>query len=76
MGITRLTFKKENMKMLIEIDCDNLQELYSHLSQMKVAVFKLMKKIKGTDELPVGFTLEDDNCYGSHYAIVKESGVI
>jgi hypothetical protein len=64
------------MKVLIEIDCDDLRELYGHLAEMKLQVFKLMKKkFKPTDELPKGFVFEDDNCYGSHYAIVKESGI-
>jgi hypothetical protein len=61
------------MKILVEIDCDDLQELYGHLSEMKASVFKLMKKrFKPTDSLPIGFVIENDNCYGSHYAIVKE----
>jgi hypothetical protein len=61
------------MKVLIEIDCDDVQELYSHLAKMKMQVFILMKKrFKKTDELPTGFVIEDDNCYGSHYAIVKD----
>lgn len=61
------------MKILIEIECEDLRELYGHLSEMKVTVYKLMrKKFKPTDGLPVGFVIENDNCYGSHYAIVKE----
>lgn len=57
------------MRILIEINCESIGELGSHLNEMFKQVKKECKKQKldaYNDEFPEGTILEDDNCYGSH----------
>ncbi len=64
------------MRVLIEIDCDTIQELTAHLTCMRDQVKKEMKKLKLNcdDEFPLGTELEDNNCYGTHeLTIVPEA---
>ena len=63
------------MKVLIEINCDSISELTSHLNEMFKQCKQLCKKSKldpFNDEFPVDTILEDDNCYGSHELKVVE----
>jgi hypothetical protein len=66
------------MKILIEIECDTAFEVVSHLKKLIEQVRQEVHR-KGMfpkDEFPLNYVFEDDNCYGSHYAIVKESSVL
>jgi hypothetical protein len=57
------------MRVLIEINCESVGELTTHLYEMVKQVKALSKKIKldpHHDELPIDTVLEDDNCYGEH----------
>ena len=63
------------MKVKIEIECDDEQEVLSHLNvirkQIKRAFRKHLKKDPEYMEHPE-FLLEDNNCYGLHSVIVTE----
>lgn len=64
------------MKVTIEIECDTIAELRSHLSVMRMNVLKETKRKKLDryhDELPKDTELRDDNCYGCHVLHVTES---
>ena len=56
------------MRVLIEINCDRIDELAAHLTCMRDQVKKEAKKLKleKDDEFPIDTELEDNNCYGTH----------
>lgn len=57
------------MRVLIEVNCETIGELTTHLHVMFKEVKAECKKQKlnpDKDEFPIDTELEDDNCYGSH----------
>jgi hypothetical protein len=56
------------MKAKIEIECETIGELTSHLYEAIRQIKKEAKKrkLEHSDEFEVSIVLEDDNCYGSH----------
>lgn len=56
------------MKVTIEIECDEDNEIAQHLDKLKKDFIKAAKANKITEN----FAVEDDNCYGSHTAIVTD----
>ena len=60
------------MQITIKIECQTVDELFSHLSSIKDQVRKECKKrnLIGEDELPDGFQVTDNNCYGTHIMAV------
>lgn len=62
------------MKITIEVECDQLGELTSHLSVLIKGIKKYVKKNKLTADADVPGDLElyDDNCYGTHELKVSE----
>lgn len=57
------------MKALIEIDCETIAELHAHLKEIQKQI-KKQTKINNADpqkdDFPVGTSIYDDNCYGTH----------
>lgn len=67
------------MRISIEIECDTIQELKSHLSVLNAQITKYVKTNKldkHHDELSSSVVIEDDNCYGCHILQVTESETI
>jgi len=57
------------MRILIEIDCDTVNEITSHLKHLREQIKKEAAKKKldiFSDEFEIGTELEDANCYGEH----------
>lgn len=58
------------MKIKIEIECDTIRELHSHIDHLKEQLIEFTNR-KGldaqSDDLSKGVILENDNCYGSHW---------
>ena len=62
------------MKIKIEIDCETISDLYSHLSELRRQIKKETKKRKLDplrDEFGSDVNLYDDNCYGTHDVYIK-----
>lgn len=62
------------MEIKIDIECDNISDLYTHLRVLREQIKKETKKLKlnpFNDEFPDGFKLEDGNCYGEHTLIIN-----
>lgn len=57
------------MKVKIEIDCSDIDEIYSHLAVIKSQIKQHLKTVD-TEKKIKTFTVEDSNCYGSHKAKV------
>ncbi len=63
------------MQVEINIECDTIAELYSHLIMLSEQVKSETKRLELShinDEFPGGgaVDLDDDNCYGSHTVTV------
>ncbi len=61
------------MRVKIEIDCDTIGALTTHLSVIRSEVKKRAREMKLNpmeDELPKS-KWQDDNCYGEHIVSVK-----
>lgn len=57
------------MNIIIDIECDTINELVEHLDTMKRQVLKQAQVNKvnpAKADFPEGTTLYDNNCYGSH----------
>lgn len=57
------------MNILIEIECDTIADLHTHLTELCKQIRKQTKVNKSDpkkDDFPVGTHFEDDNCYGTH----------
>lgn len=64
------------MNILIEIECETIADLHTHLTELCKQIRKQTKVNKSnpkTDDFPIGTQLYDDNCYGSHELNVIES---
>lgn len=64
------------MKIIIEIDCDTINEFHSHLLELARQVKKNAKKQKLNpleDEFKCedSDSLSDNNCYGTHKVTIK-----
>jgi hypothetical protein len=59
------------MKVTIEIDCSDEDEIYTHLSVIKSQIKKKIKTLD-PDAKWEPFTVEDNNCYGHHKAEVTD----
>lgn len=66
------------MKIKINIECDTINELYSHLSELKRQV-KARCKERNLNPLEDEFLpkdyigLSDNNCYGTHDVVIKSN---
>ncbi len=56
-------------RVSIEIVCETEQEILTHLSVIRAAVKKQLKK--DGDEFLKDKIFEDSNCYGEHTAIIR-----
>lgn len=57
------------MRAIMEIECESVGELTTHLYEAIKQIKKQSRKQKldpSHDEFPVDTVFEDDNCYGSH----------
>lgn len=62
------------MKITIEVQCETVHELETHLRVLRTQIKKAQRAYKlnpDTDELPPKLVLEDNNCYGWHRLLVK-----
>lgn len=63
------------MKVMIEIDCETINQLHNHLSVLKKQIRSRAKALV-LDHTKEGFPAEtqfyDDNCYGTHHAEIVE----
>ena len=65
------------MKVKIEIDCSDVEEIYAHLNVIKTQIKKKVKKLwkQEPDKKWKPFIVEDNNCYGYHKAkIIDDLG--
>lgn len=66
------------MIVRIDIDCDNISELYQHLGVLRKQIKKETKRLN-LDPLEDEFShesedhLKDNNCYGVHQVIIEEN---
>lgn len=60
------------MKVSIEIDCSDTDEIFSHLTVIRRQLRKAITYLEEAkpDEQWEPFTVDDENCYGSHTATV------
>lgn len=56
------------MKVTIEIECDEDNEIAQHLDKLRKDFIKAIKK----GQIAEGFTLVDNNCYGNHSVEVTD----
>jgi hypothetical protein len=71
------TRKNKTMNVLIEIECETIADLHTHLKELQKQIRKQAKVNKANpqkDDFPAGTQLEDDNCYGYHTLDVYEQG--
>lgn len=62
------------MKVKIEIECDDIQDLKMHLSVIRGQILNRAKKFQTDDYVPESImNFEESNCYGSHE--VKFTGI-
>lgn len=64
-----------NMKVMIEIDCETISELHTHLNVLKKQIRQRCKKEKlnpQKDEFPNNTYFSDCNCYGEQYTHIYE----
>jgi hypothetical protein len=64
------------MNVLIEIECETIVDLHTHLQALQKQIRKQCRVNKSNpkeDEFPVGTQLEGDNCYGYHTMDVIET---
>lgn len=56
------------MKVNIEIDCSDVEEIFTHLSVIRQQLRKKFKTMwkEHPDKQWEPFTVEDNNCYGVH----------
>lgn len=63
------------MKLIIEIDCETINQLHNHLTVLKKQIRSRAKQLK-LDHQKEAFQVKtefyDDNCYGMHMATVIE----
>lgn len=63
------------MNILIEIECETIADLHTHLTVLCKQIRKQAKINKAdpkVDDFAVGTQLYDDNCYGTHELNVIE----
>ena len=63
------------MKVYIEIDCTDEDEIYAHLTVARKQIKKGFKdywKKYPEGEAPVAMEVSDNNCYGMHTVVVEE----
>jgi hypothetical protein len=56
------------MKLQIEIDCETVEEMFTHISVIRDQLKRRMKGWDKYDEPREAVTVEDNNCYGCHEA--------
>lgn len=62
------------MKVKIEIECDDIQDLKMHLSVIRGQILNRAKKLATDEEVESSImNFEESNCYGSHE--VKFTGI-
>jgi hypothetical protein len=64
------------MNILIEIECETIADLHTHLKVLQEQIKKQAKVNKASpqkDDFPIGTSLYDDNCYGTHKMDVIET---
>lgn len=63
------------MNVLIEIECETITDLHKHLEVLQGQIKKQVKVSKQDpqkEDFPIGTSLYDDNCYGTHKMDVIE----
>ena len=62
------------MKVQIEIECSDVDEIFAHLTVIRQQLRKEFKKLQKEqpDEQWEPFEVEDNNCYGYHCASVVD----
>ena len=63
------------MNIMIEIECDTLTDLPKHLEVLQEQIKKQVQVSRHDpqkEEFPIGTSLSDDNCYGTHKMDVIE----
>jgi hypothetical protein len=61
------------MKAAINIECETIGELTSHLYEIIRQIKKgaKVRMLNASDEFPKKISFTDDNCYGEHYVTIK-----
>ncbi len=63
------------MNILIEIECETIADLHTHLKVLQGQIRKqatINKQDPQKDDFAIGTSLYDDNCYGAHQMDVIE----
>lgn len=61
------------MEITIKIDCNDVEDIFTHLSIIRQQLRAKFKKIDLDVDLFKTFKVEDNNCYGYHSVIVKDT---
>jgi hypothetical protein len=63
------------MNILIEIECETIADLHTHLKVLQEQIIKqteVNRQDPQKDDFAIGTSLYDDNCYGTHKMDVIE----
>lgn len=66
------------MEITIKIECETINEFYTHLTELQRQIKKKTKREKlnpFNDEFTNGNRLSDDNCYGEHSVEITETTI-